>query len=69
MDKKTKAFVESAYSICGASDTLRAALEDPNIEVPSVDSKIPVMNKVPGGDPKRSPLVEHHDHSEHKQIL
>jgi hypothetical protein len=60
--------VQGAYSITGASETLVAALEDPNIEVPSIDSKkMPRMDRVPGGDSKRAPLLAHH-HEEHAQI-
>ena len=67
LDSKSKRLVEAAYSICGASETLVAALDDPNIEVPSVDAKMPKMDRVPGGDSKRAPLLSNHD-GDHKQI-
>lgn len=68
LDSKSKRLVQGAYSICGASQTLVAALEDPNIEVPSIDAKkTPKMDRVPGGDSKRAPLLSHH-HEEHSQI-
>ncbi len=67
MNKRIKNRVEVTYSICGGSETLFAALEDPNIELPEIDPKIPKMTKVPYGDSKRSGLsIGHSD--EHKQI-
>lgn len=54
MDDSIKRKIQCAYDIVGCSDTLVASLEDPNIEVPSVDTKIPKMDRVEGGDPKRA---------------
>ena len=65
LDNKLSKMVRNAYSITGGSPTLFAALDDPNIEVPGVDAKIPRMDKVPGGDAKRAAQVTH---DEHKQI-
>jgi hypothetical protein len=64
MDQTSKNFVQNAYSIVGCSETLIAALNDPNIEVPSIDSKIPKMDKVEGGDSKRARIRS----NEHKKI-
>jgi hypothetical protein len=66
LNKDIKNMVGAAYSICGMSPTLAAALEDPNIEVPEIDPKIPKMNKVPYNDSKRA-AISHEDHG-HKQI-
>jgi hypothetical protein len=49
LDKKLIAFVSETYKIAGASPTLFAALEDPNIEVPGIDAKIPKMHKLIDG--------------------
>jgi hypothetical protein len=60
LDKKLLNWVTHAYSICGASPTLFAALEDPNIEVPGIDGNIPKMERL---GPKKShpeilPVIE-----------
>jgi hypothetical protein len=65
LDQKSKNLVQQAYSIVGGSETLYAALKDPNIEVPSIDSKIPKMDKVEGGDPKRSRI----QNNAHKKLV
>ncbi len=49
LDKKLLDFVTQTYTVAGASPTLFAALEDPNIEVPGIDAKIPKMNKLEAG--------------------
>jgi hypothetical protein len=67
MNKKIHNWVSYTYSICGCSPTLIAALEDPSIEVPEVDPKMPKMDKVPYGDSKRSALP-HDNEKEHKRI-
>jgi len=61
LDKQIVNLVASTYSICGCSPTLIAALEDPTIEVPDIDPKIPKMDKVPFGDSKR-PALENSKH-------
>ncbi len=69
LDKKIKRLVEGAFSIVGGSQTLFAALEDPNIEVAAVDAKIPKMDRVVGGDPKRARIShEAHESHENKQL-
>jgi hypothetical protein len=54
MDKKLLLFVSQTYSIAGGSPTLFAALEDPNIEVPGIDAKIPKMDRLTDGGKHRS---------------
>lgn len=49
LDKKLLSFVAQTYTVTGASPTLFAALEDPNIEVPGIDAKIPRMDRLEGG--------------------
>lgn len=49
LDKKLLIFVSETYRISGGSPTLFAALEDPNIEVPGIDAKIPRMDKLTDG--------------------
>jgi hypothetical protein len=66
LDANIQRYVKSTYSICGASPTLIAALEDPNIEVPGIDPKIPKMDRVQNGDPRRPAIP--HSNNEHKQI-
>ena len=66
LDSKIKRLVEGAFNIVGGSQTLYAALEDPNIEVPAVDAKIPTMDRVVGGDPKRARIS--HETNEKKQL-
>ncbi len=56
LDIEMKNLVHTTFSICGGSPTIFAALEDPNIEVPGIDPNIPKMNRVPGGDSRRTVL-------------
>lgn len=66
MDKNIMKMVSGAFSVCGCSPTLIAALEDPNIEVPEIDPKIPKMDKVPYGDSKRAAITG--NNNKQKQI-
>jgi hypothetical protein len=67
LDKKLLDFVYQTYSVAGASPTLFAALEDPNIEVPGIDPVIPKMVKL--GDSGRHANTTHMLNGEHNNTV